>query len=142
MAHYFVVPKVHVQREFVIRPFDAERRHVADYVLHRCVYRQTCKKKVGEQPVLIAGFFIAVVFRLALDTGNFAAFICVWIGIDYSGVEPYLRVEPSVAVRRIFLVIFHKEHHAAGKLLRSLRRFKNTALPVIEAASWDSGYAA
>lgn len=142
MAHYFVVPQVHVQREFVIRPFEAERRHVARYVLHRRVCWKAGEKQVWKQPVRIAWFFIAVVFRPAFYTGSPAAFIGVRIGMDYPGIKPYLRVEPSVSVRWVLLMVFHKEHYVSGKVSRPLGWFKNAALPVIEAASGDSGYAA
>ena len=107
MAHYFVVPQVHVQREFVIRPFEAERRHVARYVLHRRVCGKAGEKQVRKQPVRIAWFFIAVVFRPAFYTGSPAAFIGVRIGMDYPCIKPYFRVEPSVSVRWIFLMVFH-----------------------------------
>ena len=85
---------------------------------------------------------IAVVFRPVFYTGSPAAFIGVRIGMDYPGIKPYLRVEPSVSVRWVLFMVFHKEHYVSGKVSRPLGRFKNAALPVIEAASGDSGYAA
>ena len=78
----------------------------------------------------------------ALYTGSTAAFIGVWIGMDYFGIEPYFCIEPSVSVRWIFLMVLNKEHYAPGKIHRPLGRFKKPALPVIETASWYSGYAA
>ena len=81
-------------------------------------------------------------FRPAFYTGSPAAFIGVRIGMDYPCIKPYFRVEPSVSVRWVLLMIFHKEHYASSKIPRSFGRFKQAAFPVIEAASGDSGYAA
>ena len=62
--------------------------------------------------------------------------------MDYSGVKAYLRVKPSVSVRRISFMIFHKEHYASSKIPRSFGRFKQAAFPVIEAASGNPRHTA
>ncbi|WP_303149613.1 hypothetical protein, partial [uncultured Cloacibacillus sp.] len=74
--------------------------------------------------VRIAGFFIAVVLCFAFYTGGPAAFIGVRIRMGYSCVEAYLRIEPSVSVRRVSFVIFHKEHYVSGKVSRPFGWFK------------------
>ena len=79
MADDFVVPQIHVQRQFVIDAFDVKCRHIADDTLERPVHVHLREQQIGVDPALFARLPVAIMPRLALDSGRLAALVRIWV---------------------------------------------------------------
>ena len=137
MADNLIVPQVHVQRQFVVHAIYVERRHIAGNALKRLVNSQFTQKQIGINSPHIARFFIFVMLGLAFDPGYFAALVGVRIGKDNSRIHADFGVEPTVAVRRKFLVIFQKQVNIAKQILFPFARLRLSLLPGVETVSPD-----
>ena len=79
MADDLVVPQIHVQRQFVIDAFDVKCRHIANDTLERPVHVHLREQQIGVDPALLARLPVAIMPRLALDSGRLAALVRIWI---------------------------------------------------------------
>ena len=79
MAHELIVPKVHVQRQFIVYPLDPEGGHVADDALQRRVNFHFGHEKIWEYFVGFTGLLVFVVSHPALDVRRLAALVRVRI---------------------------------------------------------------
>ncbi len=142
MAHNLVVPKIHVQRQFIIHAFHIECGHVADDALQRAVDLDFRKQQVREYSIRVSRFLVLVMLRFALDSGKLAAFVRIGIGEDKSRVQAEFGVEPSVAMGRIFLMVLLEQENVVHEVLRSFREVGELFLPAVEAASLNAHDAA
>ena len=142
MAYNLVVPKVHVQRQFIIHTFHIESCHVADDALQRAVDLDFRKQQVREYSIRVSGLLVLVMLRFTLDSGNLATFMRIGIGEDKSRVQAEFGVEPTVAVGRIFLMVRTEQEDVVHKILRPFREMRELFLPAVKAAPLDAHDAA
>ena len=138
MRDDFIVPEIHVQRQFVVCALHIEGRHIAYDALHRPVDPHFGQQKIREDPGGFPGLPVSVVLGLALDPRRLAALVRIRIGKDKPRIQPDLGVQPAVSVGRIFHVIFQEELDIAHEILLLVRRMGEAFLPGIEAAAPDS----
>ncbi len=106
VAYDLVVPEVHVKGELPVPSARPKRRHVADDDLHRAGKVEGCEDQVRVRFRGRAALFVPVMLRDAPYPGVGAASPGVFVAHDEPGIEPYLRVEPPVAMRWEHGVVF------------------------------------
>ena len=106
VAYDLVVPEIHVKGELPIPPARPKRRHVADDDLHGAGEAEGREDQVRVRFRGWAALFVPVMPRGAPYPGVGAASPGVFVAHDEPGIEPYLRVEPSVAMRWEHGVVF------------------------------------
>lgn len=135
MAYNLVVPQIHVQRQFIIHSLHIEHCHVADDALQRPVDLDFRKKQVREDAVRVSGLLVLVMLRLALDPGHPAAFMRIRIRKGKPCVQAQLCIEPPIAMRRIFVMVFLEQKNITDKIFLPFCRHGELFLPSVEAAS-------
>ena len=112
--------------------------HITDNALQRPVNLEFRRKKVRKHPPRITGLLIAVVFGLALDSGDPAALVGVWVGKDKAGVKADLGIQPSVAMRGEFQMIVPEQLYVVRETFYPRRRISKAFLPIVKAAAPDA----
>ena len=87
MADNLVVPQIHVERQFVIYTVYTKCGHIADDALKRLVDLQLCHEQIGINTTRISRFLVLVMFRLAFDFGELAAFVGIAVRQNKSGIQ-------------------------------------------------------
>ena len=81
-------------------------------------------EQVGKYPRWIASLLVPVVLGFALDSRNPTAFVGIGIGQDNLFVQPYLGVQPAIAVRWILPMVLLEQQDVAQKALFFARRLR------------------
>ena len=127
-----VVPEVHVEGQLPIRPVRPERGHVRYDALHRPIRLKRGHHQVRERLPCLSRRLVGEVLRLGLYPGESAASVGVLVGHDEAGVEPYLGVEPTVSVARVFGVVFLEQHDIGHPFLDPWAGVRQPRLPFVE----------
>ena len=79
MCYQFIIPEIHIQRQFIIGPFHVESRHVTYYTLHRAVNVDACQQQIWIGLKRITRLLIFIMLGYTLDPGNLTALVSIWI---------------------------------------------------------------
>ena len=135
MRYDLVVPKIHVERQFIVDAMYPESGHIADNTFQRAGNDELCRQEIRENPERISRLLVLIVLGFALDSGNLAAFVCVWIRHVPPCIKSDLGIQPSVSMGRIFQMILLEQDDRTDQGFSARRGVCQVFLPIVEAAA-------
>lgn len=132
-----VVPEVHVEGELPVSAGRPEGGHVAHDDLIRAVHVEGCEHHVRIGSPWLPRLPVTVMVALGGYAEVPAASPRVFVAHDDPEIQPYLGVEPSVAVARVLAVIGEEEGDVAGFFVRFVGRVDVPMHPFVVPAPVD-----
>lgn len=108
----------------MVDAFHIKSGHITHDALHWPIDLHFRHEQVGKYPRWIASLLVPVVLGFALDSRNPTAFVGIGIGQDNLFVQPYLGVQPAIAVRWILPMVLLEQQDVAQKALFFARRLR------------------
>ena len=122
----------------MVDAFHIKSGHITHDALHWPIDLHFRHEQVGKYPRWIASLLVPVVLGFALDSRNPTAFVGIGIGQDNLSVQPYLGVQPAIAVRWILPMVLLEQQDVAQKALFFARRLRKMFFPSVETAPLDA----
>ena len=93
-----------------------------DEELEQPIDGKPCRQQIREDAERVSGLLVPVVFGLALDSGDLAAFMGISIRHDCPCIKLDLCIQPAISVRRILEVILTEQPDRSDQVPGSRRR--------------------